>query len=259
LNKTALVTGASNGIGLEFAKILAANKYDLVLIARNKLKLDELKEYLYLTYGVQVYVIACDLSKPGTCGYVYEQIKRNDLDIDVLINNAGIGDWGFFVDSNLDKQKQMLQLNIMALTDLARLLLPGMIKRRQGRVLNVASTAAFQPGPLMAVYFATKSYVLSFSSALSQELMGTGVSITCLCPGPTATGFQRSTFPKEVRLSRAPILSDPREVAQYGYKAMLRGQTVAVPGFLNKLMAFNVHFLPQSITLPLVRFMQAAV
>ncbi len=258
MSKIALVTGASNGIGFEFAKILAENKYDLILIARTKSKLDEIRDYLYLTYKVQVYVIACDLSKSGACGYVYEQIKRNNLEVDVLINNAGIGDWGQFVDSNLEKQGRMLQLNIVALTNLARLFLPGMVKRRKGKILNVASTAAFQPGPLMSVYYATKAYILSFSSAISEELKGTGVSVTCLCPGPTATNFQISTFPQEIRLTNGQTLPDPKEVAHYGYKVMLQGQTVAVHGFLNRLMAINVRFLPQCIILPLVHFMQEA-
>lgn len=256
MSKTALVTGATNGIGFEFTKILAKNKYDLILIARTKSKLEEIKDYLFLTYGVQVYVIACDLSKPGACGYVYEQIRKNNLEINILINNAGIGDWGNFVESNLEKQGQMLQLNIVALTNLARLFLPGMIKRRQGRILNVASTAAFQPGPLMSVYFASKAYVLSLSSAISQELKGTGVSITCLCPGPTATNFQISAFPKDIRLTHVQKLSDPKEVAQYGYKVMLRGRRVAIHGFLNRLMALNMRFIPKCITLPLVHFMQ---
>ena len=257
MNKTALVTGATNGIGLEFAKILAENKYDLILIARTKSRLDEIKEYLCLTHGIQVFVIACDLSMPGACVYVYEQIKMNSLEIDILINNAGIGDWGNFADSNLEKQGRMLQLNIVALTDLTRLFLPGMIKRRRGKILNVSSTAAFQPGPLMSVYFASKAYVLSLSSAISQELKGSGVSITCLCPGPTDTGFQSKTFPQEIRMTHGKKLPCARKIAQFGYREMLRGRSVAVYGFINRLIALNMRLIPQRITLPIVHFMQA--
>jgi len=259
MGKTALVTGASHGIGYEFAKILAENKYDLILVARTKSKLDEVKDHLNRIYGIQVYVIACDLSLLEACGYVYEQIKKINLDVDVLVNNAGIGDWGLFVDSSVDKQEQMVRLNIIALTSLTRLFLPGMVKRRYGNILNVSSTAAFQAGPLMAVYFATKAYVLSFSSAIAQELKGSGVSVTCLCPGPTATGFQTSTFSREIRLTYGQRLPGPREVAEYGYKAMLKGQTVAIHGFFNRLMALSVRFSPQWIILRLVHFKQESI
>ncbi len=258
LNKTAIITGASNGIGFEFAKILAMNKYDLILVARNESKLDEIKNNFNQTYGVKVYVIACDLCQVGACENFYEQVRRRNLDIDILINNAGIGDWGPFVDSNLEKQEQMLQLNVVALTKLTRLFLPGMVNRHHGRILNVASTAAFQPGPLMSVYFATKAYVLSFSRAIAHELKDTNVSVTCLCPGPTATNFQTTTFPQEIRLTHSQKLPTAKEIAEYGYKVMLRGQGIAVHGILNKLMALNVRFIPQWITLRFVSFMQQA-
>ena len=259
MDKTALVTGASQGIGYEFAKILAENKYDLILVARTKSKLDEIKDHLTQMCGVKVYVITCDLSRPEACGYVYEQVKKMNLAVDVLVNNAGIGDWGLFVDSSVDKQEQMLQLNIMALTNLTRLFLPGMVKRRYGKILNVSSTAAFQAGPLMAVYFATKAYVLSFSSAIAQELKGSGVSVTCLCPGPTATSFQTTTFSREVRLTHGCKLPSAKQVAEYGYKAMMREQTVAIHGFKNRLMAFIVRFVPQWIVLRLVQFEQSQI
>jgi len=240
-DKTALVTGASSGIGFEFAKVLARNKYDLVLVARNRSRLDGIKNDLHQAYGVKVHVIACDLSQVGACGDIYGQVRKKNLDIDILINNAGVGDWGLFVDSNLEKQEQM----------------PGMIDRRQGKILNVSSTAAFQPGPLMSVYFATKAYVLSFSRAIAQELKDTGVSVTCLCPGPTATNFQSLTFPKEIRLTYGRKLPSPQEIAEYGYKVMLRGQGIAIHGILNRLMALNARFFPQWITLRLVHFMQS--
>ena len=259
LCKTALITGASNGIGFEFAKILARNKYDLILVDRNKSKLDEIKNNFNQDYGVKVYVIACDLYQSDACRDIYEQVRRNNLDIDILINNAGMGDWGLFVDSNIEKQGQMLQLNIVALTNLTRLFLPGMVKLQKGRILNVASTAAFQPGPLMSVYFATKAYVLSFSCAIAQELKGTGVSITCLCPGPTATGFQAATFTQETRLTQVKKLPCPQKIAEYGYRAMLREKTVAVHGFLNKFVVFSIRFLPRWVTLRIVHFMQASI
>ena len=256
IGKTALISGASYGIGLELAKLMASKGHDLVLLARTKMRLCEIQKNLQDEYGIEVYVIVCDLSLPNACEGVYQKIKMMDLEIDILINNAAIGDWGLFVDSNIEKQKQMLQLNIVALTDLTRLFLPGMVKRRTGKIMNIASTAAFQPGPLMAVYYASKAYVLSFSSALAQELKGSGVTVTCLCPGPTATHFQGSTFPNEVRLTDGQRLADPDDVAKYGIKAMLKGQVVAVHGVLNRIMAINVRFLPQWIILPLVHFMQ---
>ena len=259
MSKTALVTGASQGIGFEFSKILAGNGYDLILIARTKSKLEEVQDYLLRTYEVKVYVIACDLSQSGSCGYIYEQTRRMNLEIDILVNNAGAGDWGLFVDSNIEKQERMLQLNIVALTDLSRLFMPGMVKRGYGKILNVASTAAFQPGPLMAVYFATKAYVLSFSSAIAQELNGSGVSVTCLCPGPTATGFQTSTFAQEIRINHGHKLPEAKKVAEYGYKAMLKGQVVAIHGILNRLLALSTRFLPQWIVLRLVQYNQESI
>jgi hypothetical protein len=257
LSKTALVTGASQGIGYEFAKILAINGYDLVLLARNKPRLDEIQNDLHRTYGVKVIVFACDLSQPGACAFINEQIISLKLEIDVLVNNAGVGDWGLFVHSNIEKQEQMLRLNIMALTEFTRFLLPGMVKRRKGKILNVASTAAFQPGPLMAVYFATKAYVLSFSLAIAQELKGSGVTVTCLCPGPTATNFQTSTFTKEIRLTQGRKLPTSQEVANYGYKALVSGKMITVHGFINRLIASGVRFLPVKVVLPLVYFLQS--
>ena len=259
IKKTALVTGASYGIGYEFAKILASYGYDLILLARTKSRLEEIRDEFNHIFKVNVHIIACDLSQVGVSGDIYEYIRKMNLDIDILINNAGVGDWGPFVDSSVVKQERMLQLNVVALTNLTHLLLPGMLKRKQGRILNVASTAAFQPGPLMAVYFASKAYVLSFSSAIAKELKGSGVSVTCLCPGPTATEFQKSTFTKEIRLNHGCKLSSSKDVAEYGFKAMLKGQVVAIHGFNNRLMALIVRFVPQWIVLRLVHFKQESI
>ncbi len=257
---TALVTGASSGIGYELAKIFAENKYDVVLVARTKPKLDEIADDFRQCYGVKVYVMACDLSQPEACGYIYGQVNKIGVDVDVLVNNAGLGDWGPFIDSNWEKQENMLQLNVVNLTRLTRFFLPEMIKRRWGRVLNVASTAAFQPGPLMSVYYATKAYVLSFSSGIAQELKGTGVYVTCLCPGPTASGFPAAAaFPRGIRLTHGRRLPSPKEVAEYGYRAMLKGQTVAIHGFLNRLFVLSVRFSPQWLVLRIVHFIQEGI
>ena len=256
-HKTALVTGASNGIGFDLAQILAEQGYDLVLVARHQDKLEENKEFISQAFGVKVHVLACDLSKPGTCPYVYEQTRKNGWQIDILVNNAGIGDWGYFVDSSLEKQSQLLHINILALTELTRLFLPAMVKRRQGRVMNVASTAAFQPGPLMAVYYASKAFVLSLSLAIAEELRGTNVTVTCLCPGPTATGFQAKTFPGQIRLTREQTLPSSKQMAQYGFKAMMKGRILAVPGFMNNLIILSLRILPLWITLRLVHYMQS--
>ncbi|MBF0490826.1 MAG: SDR family oxidoreductase [Candidatus Omnitrophica bacterium] len=258
MNKTVLVTGASSGIGCEFARILAQHRYDLVLTARTQSKLEAMAQDLRRLHGVKVTTIACDLSQGDSSQLIYDQVKKQGLTIDILINNAGIGDWGYFIDSNLQKQEQMLQLNVIALTTLTRLFLPEMVLRRQGKIVNVASTAAFQPGPLMAAYFATKAYVLSFSSAIGYELKGSGVTVTCLCPGPTATQFQEITFPKDLRLTHGRELPTAYEVAEYGYQAMLRGEAVAVYGFFNRWMVFWARFLPLGLILRLVHYMQDA-
>jgi uncharacterized protein len=190
MKHTALITGASNGIGLELAKIHASKGDDLVLVARNKTKLDELKTELENQYTIKVYTIGKDLSGFNAAQEVYDETTKQNIQIDYLINNAGFGDFGMFTETDWNKEFQMINLNITTLTQFTKLYLQDMVKRRSGKIMNVASTAAFQSGPTMAVYCATKAYVLSFSEAVNNEVSDQGVTITTLCPGPTESGFQ---------------------------------------------------------------------
>jgi len=189
MNNTALVTGASSGIGLELARLFAGDGHDLVLVARSEGRLREIGEQLETAHGITATVVASDLSKPNAARDLVEALRAALIEIDVLVNNAGFGLSGAFIDNDPRTQLDMLQVNVVALTELTRLLLPPMVARRSGRILNVASTAAFAPGPLAAVYGATKAYVLSFSEAIGEELRHSGVTVTALCPGPTQSGF----------------------------------------------------------------------
>jgi short-subunit dehydrogenase len=246
MRKSALITGSSNGIGYELANIHAGNGHDLILVARNKCKLDILRSTLQKQYGIKVYIIEKDLSLAGAAGEVYDEIRAQDLTVDYLINNAGVGDVGLFADSDWEKQVRMINLNITALTHLTRLFLPGMIERGSGKIMNVASTASFQPGPTMSVYFATKAFVLSFSEAVNYEVRKKGVTVTALCPGSTESGFHATALGEGMHVKERKLPS-AREVAEYGYKAMMRGKAVAVPGFKNSIMASSVRFIPRSL------------
>jgi short-subunit dehydrogenase len=236
---TAVVTGASSGIGLEIARILAAD-HDVVLAARRADKLEALAAELG-----NARVVVVDLADPAGPRKLVADVP----DVDVLVNNAGFGDFGPFADPSEARLEEMVELNVGALTRLTRAYLPRMLARGSGRVLNVASTASFEPGPLMAVYYATKAYVLSLSEALAEETRGSGVTVTALCPGPTASGFQAGASMEESRLVKGRKLPTPDKVAAYGVKAMQRGDVVAVPGLGNKLLAMSVRFTPR----PLVR------
>ena len=253
---TALITGASNGIGLELAKIHASKGGDLVLVARNKSKLDELKISLEKQFNVKVYTIGKDLSAPNAAQEVYDETNHQHIQIDFLINNAGFGDFGMFVDNDWNKELQMINLNITTLTLFTKLYLKDMVKRREGKIMNVASTAAFQPGPTMAVYYATKAYVLSFSEAIANEVADKGVTITTLCPGATESGFQAAAAMEESALVKGKKLPTSEEVAVYGYEAMLQGKTVAIHGLMNWMMANSVRFAPRSMVVKIARKIQ---
>jgi len=253
---TALITGASSGIGLELARFHASKGGDLVLVARNKSKLDEIKTELEKKYNISVYTIGKDLSVAKSAQEVHDQTTKQNIQIDYLINNAGFGDFGMFAESDLDKQLQMISVNITALTSLTHLYLPGMIKKGSGKILNVASTAAFQPGPTMAVYYATKAYVLHFSEAIANELKGSGVTVTALCPGATESGFQSAADMQESKLVKGKKLPSAKEVALYGYKAMMNNRTVAIHGIMNYLMANSVRFAPRGMIVKVARLMQ---
>lgn len=247
-----LVTGASSGIGYEFAKICAEKGQDLILVARSEEKLLAMKQDFERAFGIKVIVLPYDLSKPNAPDEICSTLNRQQIPVDVLVNNAGFGDFGPFAGADWKKLSEMIQVNITALTHLTKLFLPGMVERKQGKILNIASTAAFGAGPLMAVYYATKGYVLQLSEALAKELQGSGVTVTVLCPGPTPTGFQDVAGSKQSKLFKGKRLPTAREVAQYGYSAMMKGQTVAVHGLVNSLLVQVTRFLPRKAVTGLV-------
>ena len=244
MRRTALITGASNGLGIEFAKMHAAKGDNLVLVARSKDKMNLLKAEIEKRHNISVLVIGRDLSDAGAPKTIYNELKAQKIQVDYLINNAGFGDFGPFEKSNWEKQLQMINLNITAVAYFTRLFLPDMIKNNYGKILNVASTASFQPGPTMSVYFATKAFVLSFSEAIANEVKGTGVTVTALCPGATATGFKTAASLDNSNLFKGTIATS-KSVAEYGYKSMMKGKTVVIHGLMNKIMAFSVRFAPR--------------
>jgi len=250
---TALITGASSGIGLELAKVHASKGDDLVLVARNKTKLDELKSELESKYKIKVYTIGKDLSCANAAKEVYDETTKQKIEIDYLINNAGFGDFGMFVESDWNKELQMINLNITTLTQFTKLYLKEMVSRKSGKIMNVASTAAFQSGPTMAVYFATKAYVLSFTEAVSNEVSDKGITITALCPGATETGFQAAGGMEESNLFKGKKLPTAKQVADYGYKSMMKGKTVAIHGMMNYIMSNSVRFTPRSLVVKITR------
>lgn len=251
--RTALVTGASGGIGLELAKLFAKDKIDLVLVARSADKLNALASELRSKFNVQVKVIAMDLSQSNAAVKIYDQLKGEKIEIEYLVNNAGIGTFGKFHASEWKKDEEMIQLNIFALTQLTKLFVKDMVARKSGRILNVASTAAFQPGPLMSIYYASKSYVLLFTEAIANELEGTGVTATVLCPGPTETGFMEAASMADSTLFKLTKPVAARGVAEDGYRAMMKGKVVTISGIMNAMTANMVRLFPRSLVRRIAR------
>jgi short-subunit dehydrogenase len=255
--KTALITGASSGIGWEMSQLLAADGYSLIVCARRKAQLSRLADDLKARFGTVVRVVVWDLGAPNASEALWHELQRGAATpIDVLINNAGVGDSSPFAECDLAGCQRMMQLNVNAVTELTRCVLPSMLERRFGRILNLASVVAYQPGgPGMAVYYATKSYVLSWSKGLARELAGSGVRVTALCPGPTRTEFEQRAGAGEQRAFRwLPKLS-ARAVAAAGYRAINLGSSVAVPGWFNKLLAIAGELPPRRIALEINRFL----
>jgi len=253
---TALITGASSGLGTELAKLFARDKHNLVLVARSIHKLQELATELTTTFGISVTVLGKDLSSPDQVSEIYNELQIKGISIDFLVNNAGFGDYAFFAECDWKKQEEMIQVNILALTKLTHLFLPQMIARKYGKILNIASTAAFQPGPTMSVYFASKAFVLHFSEAISNELEDAGITVTALCPGAFESGFQAAAVLEESRLVKGKKLPSSAEIAAFGYKHFLKGTKVAIPGLMNNIMANSVRFSPRSWVLKIARYMQ---
>jgi hypothetical protein len=256
MKRTALITGASSGFGVEFAKSFAKDGYDLVLVARRLDRLNSLAKELRDKYKVNIIVFGKDLNKMEEVQSVYDTLLKDKVHIDFLVNNAGLGDFGNFHESEWIKDEQMLDVNIKALTKLTYLFVKPMVETGFGKILNVASTAAFQPGPLLAVYFATKAYVLSFSEAVSNELKGTGVTMTILCPGASESEFLSVAKLEDSMLFKRKRVPTSKEVVDFGYKEMMKGRMTVIHGFSNKMGAFASRFVPRKTILKIVRKIQ---
>ena len=245
--KTALVTGASRGLGLSFARLLAEEGHDLVLVARSEEKLNQVKEELERAYGVTAYVCPADLSQVDAALRVFAYTEEQGLRVDVLVNNAGFGDAHRFADCEWQKQADMVQVDITAVMQLTRFYLPGMLERKRGAIINLSSVAAFCSGPYMSVYYAAKAFVRSFSEAVAEEVKGSGVTVTALCPGPTATGFEASAqMGRNSRMFRRAAKAE--DVAKAGIRALHRGRVLCYQGAFTKCMAFLSHLVPRSVT-----------
>jgi len=246
-SNTALITGASGGIGYELAKLFAKDHHNLVLVARSGDKLAKFADELQRQFGILAKPVALDLTEGPAPQFLFDQLQREGTAIDVLVNNAGYGVRGDFAEVSLEENLGQIQLNVTALTHLTRLFVAPMMERRRGKIMNVASTAGFQPGPLMAVYYATKAYVISFSEALANELKASGVTVTCLCPGATDTGFQGRAGTESTVLFRRLRPMDAKRVARDGYRALMAGRTLAISGTRNWLLAESVRFSPRKL------------
>jgi hypothetical protein len=244
---TALITGASVGIGRELARIFAENGHDLVLVARNLQQLEQVAAECRSLGTINARVLQKDLSNPDAAREIFERLKLDGVVVDVLVNNAGFGNYGRFTDVELDADIRLLQVNIVALTALTKLFLPPMLDRGAGRILNVASMAAFQAGPWMSTYYASKAYVLHFSEAIANECASRGVTVTALCPGPVKTEFQSRAGIHGSRLFKGNAAMDARTVAQAGYRGLMRGRRIVVPGLSNAMLVRFSRFVPRRL------------
>lgn len=253
MKPTVLITGASSGIGYELARVFARHGYDVVAVARTEARLNEVSEELQRDFGARCHVIPLDLAQPGAADRLSEALDKQQLRIDVLINNAGFGAHGLFASTDLATELEMMQLNMTALVHLTKLFLRKMVQEGGGRILNVASTAAFQPGPKLAIYYATKAFVVSFSQAIAAEVAGSGVTVSVLCPGPTRTRFQERADMKSMPMFAPFFLRNADMVAAVAYRDLMRGKRLIIPGVLNKLGVFAVRFLPRNLVVSIVQ------
>ena len=252
--KTALITGGASGLGYELVLLFAKDNYGLVLVDIDSDKLLETKKEIESTYQVPVQIMAKDLSQVNISEEIVSEL--GETQIDALVNNAGFGAFGAFHEVDWERQEQMLNLHVMTTTHLTKLILDGMVKRGSGMILNLSSLAGFQPGPLMSLYYATKGYILSFSEAIANELKGTGVTVTALCPGPTKTSFQQVVSSASSENKITFNMANAKDVAAYGYKAMKKGKSVAIPGGLNKILGTLPRFVPRNMATQIVRRIQ---
>ena len=253
--ETVLITGASSGIGLELAKLFAADKSNLVLVARRADRLTTLAEELQRQHGITAQVLTKDLARPEAPREIFDELKQKNVEIDVVVNNAGFGSLGSISNLDLQRQLDMIQVNIMALVHLTRLFLSGMIERNRGGILNVGSTAAFQPGPYLAVYYASKAFVLHFTEGLAEELKGKNIQVSCLCPGPTVTEFAAQAHMKSAPLFRLGSMSG-EAVARIGYQGFRHGKVVVIPGIKNKLGTLGVRLAPRFVVRKITKKLQ---
>ncbi len=254
--KTALITGGASGLGFEFARLAAKDGYRVVIVDAQAEALEKARKTLEDDYNAQAYAVCQNLALPNAAQQLYNELKVERFEVDMLINNVGIGDFGQFWETNWEKQQTLLQLNVHLPTQLTRLILPEMIARQAGKILNVASMAAFQPCPLMATYYASKAYLLSLSEALANETKGTGVTVTAFCPGPIPTGFQ-DTVAKRKEAQKITIFHDtPMRAAKTGYEGMMKGKVIVVNTWINWLLAILPRFLPRTFITSLTRKMQ---
>jgi len=256
MKHTALITGASSGIGLDLAHLFARDGHDLILVARSVDKLQALAEELAKKHNIAAHVIASDLAQRDAPQALFDAVRAKGLQVDVLVNNAGFGFAGKFIDTPLATELDMVEVNINAVLQLTKLFLKPMAERRSGRILNVASTAGFQPGPLMSVYYASKAFVLSFSEALAEEMRGSGVTVTALCPGPTATNFAAAANTTATRLFNLTKPMSSMAVARAGYDGMKRGKRVVIAGVTNKIGVQALRVSPRRVVTKLVRALQ---
>ncbi|MCH7548340.1 MAG: SDR family oxidoreductase [Candidatus Krumholzibacteriota bacterium] len=254
--QTALITGASFGIGREFAKFFAADRYDIVLVARTEDKLDEVKRDLESAYGIEAHVVVADLADPTAPEAIWRAVSEKGIRVDTLVNNAGFGGFGLFHESDLEHELRMIQVNIAAVVALSKFFVREMVARGSGQIVNVASTAAYQPGPLQSVYYATKAFVLSFTEAMTNELHGTGVRAMAFCPGPTLTEFHaRAGTERSFKQIRQQSAVD---ATREGYQGMKKGKGVVIAGLQNRVLAFGTRFAPRSFSAKIARKLQDA-
>lgn len=253
--QTVLITGATSGIGFELARLFAINGYRLVVVGRDRESLQEIRSW-QKELQIEVHAIEKDLAKTHAAQEIKNELTARTLTVDILINNAGLGAYGLFTETSLERELEMIQVNVTTLTELTKLIVPQMVERKQGRILNVASVAAFQPGgPMMSVYYATKAYVLSFSEALANELQDVGIQVSVLCPGPTDTDFEKRANLTQSKLSQRNLMT-AELVAKIAFREFMCGKTMIVPGAANRILAGSVRFLPRKMVTQMVRRFQ---
>ncbi len=247
MDKTVLITGASSGIGSEFSKVFARNGYNLVMVAQNESNLEKAKNIVSKENSkIEIKTISKDLSKSSAAEEIFKFTKENEIQVDILVNNAGVQVYGNFHEVNIDSMEQMMNINMFTVAKLTRLFVDGMVKRGEGKILNVASTGAFQPCPLNSAYCGTKAFVLYLSEAINEELKGTGVTVTALCPGATKTNFAKRADIEDIKLFKSNTL-EASKVAEIGYDALFKGKPVVVAGLYNKILASSVRVIPRNM------------